>query len=702
MTEKISKLKYFFVTLVLCLTLIFNFLQGRHLLVGLIFGGFYLIFYSFIFSSLFIEKRGWQLIFGLLFLLALIAIFGAGWIYLYQFNDYLFILLILVIPGVLIIPYYQVEIKEKFSLKRLLKGYLDKFTERQEPKINILLILIYLLLTGSSFGLLFLGQTDQSIQAPWQVVNRAFLPLYFFASAVLLVYLLSSFRTKLPLALTMVHTFLSSSVALIVYKIGYGFDPFIHQATEKIIAQTGTISPKPLYYLGQYAIVVFLNKLTLIDISLIDRFLVPVLFSVFLPTITFFVFSHWLRKNYALALSLIILVIPYSGFIMTAPQNLANLLFIITILLSLLYFRNLLSVIILYLLTAAVLAIHPLAGLPLLITVFLLHLFKVFYKSYNQYLSLYFFTSLVFVFTLPLAFLANGSDLTLTWPDFTKADFFWLGWVDKFDLPLNLAYLFNANKIFLAGLVIIIGLIYIGKNKLLKNNAGYLIAAFIIFANFFLTKYFISFPALQNYDKADFVKRLLILAFYVLLPFFLLGLYWLIKTFWKNDIYHKIFLVFGLAGAMTISLYFSYPRLNQYEPAKFFSLSASDIKAVNLIEQIGTPNHIVLSNQMIGAAAIKEFGFKKYYNNQFYYSMPMGTTQTFYSYYLEMVYQGAKKETMQKAMAEAQVEESYFVINKYWGNFEKIVESATASADQVYNIDNGKIYIFQYLKDKDY
>ncbi|MFA6254778.1 MAG: hypothetical protein WC675_01940 [Patescibacteria group bacterium] len=697
MEEKIGQLKYLVISVILCLVLIFNFLNWSNQIIGLGFGLIYLLFYSFIFGSIFINKKGWQIIFGLLFLFALIAVLGAVAIYFYELNDYLFILLILLIPLILVTPYYLVQPKEKFSLKKTIKKYLDKFDQRREPKTNFILVIAYLALISLAFAFLIKGQTTESIQAPWQVVSSKFLPVYFLSSFVLLTYLFRSRRTKLPLILLVIHTFLSSTVALLVYKIGYGFDPFIHQATERIIAQTGTIWPKPLYYLGQYAIVVFFHKLTTLDIALIDRILVPSLFSLFLPTIIFYTFSHWVEKKFALILALAVLVIPYSGFIMTAPQNLANLIFILTIILSLLYYKNQISPIILYLLTLATIAIHPMAGIPLLIAVFLLNLFKFLYTSYIKYLSLYFFSALVFVIFLPLAFISNGSTLNLK-PVFKLSDFKWFGWIDKFDLPLNLVYLVNANKIILASLIIIIGLVYLAKNKLLKNNAGYLMAALIIVVDFVITKYFLAFPDLQDYDKNFFVARLAIIAFYILLPFFLLGLYFISKKLYQHDFYTRLLLILVLAGSLTISLYLSYPRLNQYEPAKFFSVSASDIKAVDFIEKSAAPNHLVLANQMIGVTAIKEFGFKKYYNNQFYYSMPMGSPRTFYEYYLEMIYQGAKRETMEKAMNEAGVTEAYFVLNQYWNNSTKIAKQATESADKIYDIDNGKIYIFKYVK----
>jgi hypothetical protein len=438
-----------------------------------------------------------------------------------------------------------------------------------------------------------------------------------------------------------------------------------------------------------------LHKLTFIDLNLIDRLLVPCLFSLWLTPIAFYTFSHWYKKNYALVLALLTLTVPYAGFIMTAPQNLANLIFILTILISLLYYRNQIKVLALYLLAAAALAIHPMAGIPLAAAVILLQLFKIFHR---RSLLIYLFAGLIFTLVLPLTFLAHGSGVIRQWPDWKKSDFILTGWIDKYDLTLNLAYLWQQNKIFIAGLIIASALFYLAKKRLLKNNLGYLTASGVILIDYYLIKYFLTFPDLQTADRYVFVSRLAWLAFYILLPLFLLGLHRIIKKLWAGDWWQKAFLIFILAGSLTVSFYFSYPRLNNYEPAEFFSISASDLKAVNFIEQTAAPGHIVLANQMIGASAIKEFGFKKYYANQFYYSMPMGRPQTLYQYYLEMVYQGSKKETMLLAMDEAGVNEAYFVLNQYWNNSEVIKKQAAATADQIYEIDEGKVYVFKYSR----
>ena len=76
----------------------------------------------------------------------------------------------------------------------------------------------------------------------------------------------------------------------------------------------------------------------------------------------------------------------------------------------------------------------------------------------------------------------------------------------------------------------------------------------------------------------------------------------------------------------------------------------------------------------------------------------MGEKRTFYDYYLEMIYQGTKRETMERLMKENDIATSYFVINKYWDNSESVIKMASKNADEIFNIDNGRIYIFKYTK----
>ncbi|MBU4257046.1 hypothetical protein KKC04_01385, partial [Patescibacteria group bacterium] len=67
-------------------------------------------------------------------------------------------------------------------------------------------------------------------------------------------------------------------------------------------------------------------------------------------------------------------------------------------------------------------------------------------------------------------------------------------------------------------------------------------------------------------------------------------------------------------------------------------------------------------------------------------------------YYLDMVYKKPSRETMIAAMDLTGVNESYFVLNKYWWAFPKILEEAKLEADGWQEIGGGEIYVFRYTR----
>jgi len=155
---------------------------------------------------------------------------------------------------------------------------------------------------------------------------------------------------------------------------------------------------------------------------------------------------------------------------------------------------------------------------------------------------------------------------------------------------------------------------------------------------------------------------------------------------------------------LSCSVYHSYPRFDDYYNSRSFSTSQSDINAVRWINQDANnnDNYIVLANQQVSAAALKEFGFKKYFNTEngelFYYPIPTG--DKLYSYYLTMVDEKADKKTALNAADLVGADTVYFVLNNYWFGFEKILTEAEVDADDIKKIDDGKIFIFKYLKQK--
>ena len=159
-----------------------------------------------------------------------------------------------------------------------------------------------------------------------------------------------------------------------------------------------------------------------------------------------------------------------------------------------------------------------------------------------------------------------------------------------------------------------------------------------------------------------------------------------------------------LTFLVTVSFYFSSSRHNDYEIGRSFSVSDTDIKTVHQIAAKATSDdYIVLANQIVSAAALREFGFKKYYKQQisptdkehFYYAIPTG--EALYQFYLEMVYDKPSRQTADKAAKLVGVNEVFLVLNDYWTNFEKNIQNAMANADEYFVIDGGKVYVFRYV-----
>ncbi|MFC1613293.1 hypothetical protein ACFL23_03085 [Patescibacteria group bacterium] len=166
----------------------------------------------------------------------------------------------------------------------------------------------------------------------------------------------------------------------------------------------------------------------------------------------------------------------------------------------------------------------------------------------------------------------------------------------------------------------------------------------------------------------------------------------------RYKIYPKIFFLTIFALWITVSLYLTYPRYDNYSTDRGYNISEADFKAVEFIEENSKSDYIVLANQNTSAASLSKYGFKKYFASNeeqlFYYPLP--TSSPLYSYYLDMVNKKPSRETMVKAMDLAGVKQGYFAVSKYWWQSDQIINRAKLEADEWHKIDDGEIYIFKY------
>ena len=562
------------------------------------------------------------------------------------------------------------------------------------------LIASYLLISLITLYVLWQSRSGGALVSPWAVIPSYFFALYGLATVILLWLIIKARNNKtlytLNLILISAHYLLSFIIAVIIYKIGYGYDPFIHQATMELIDKQGAVEPKPFYYLGQYGLLVVIHKITGLSLVLLDKLLVPILATIFLPlALNDFINKYFSEKKYRQLLFLIALIIPFSFFILSTPQNLAFLFLLLAVLYGATNYR------LVIILSLAACLIHPLAGIPALVLSLLLTI-NHYQPRINKNLAKlgYFILFLLAFLGLPLAFYLSGQT-QLAW-NLNSYSSFLISLAPTLSLPyketwlLNLAYFYGQNLQLIITLLILFGaaLIYRRHRQDFKLTAPLTVAIAVLGSYLLVSQ--LSFNLIA-YEQNDFAQRLIILVTILSFPAMLLVLGNLTEKILAQNKFYKISWLIILVALITASLYFSYPRQDHYYNSKAYAVSESDREAVNWIENQTKNPYIVLANQQTGAMALRSFGFNRYYQNLYFYPIP--TSGPLYQYFLNMVYVQANRETMNAAMNLAQVDEAYFILPKYWWAFSKILAEAKLSADSWQKIDTGQLYIFKYTKD---
>ncbi|MDD4271951.1 MAG: hypothetical protein PHF50_04075 [Patescibacteria group bacterium] len=636
---------------------------------------------------------------SLLMLICLILVFG-GLVYrFYSLNrPGVIISLILAVISFVIIQYFYIISNKK--TRRFKIDAVDKVDKKSAPypfRLKIIGAGVYFLTLILSFYILFSHQTGAAIVSPWQIVPKYFFIVYSLATLFLIGN--SIINKKIALPLIMFHYFLSFSVALIVYKLGYGYDPFIHQATENLIDQTGAVEPKPFYYLGQYALVVIFHKITALPIIWLDKLILPLLAAIFLPLTLWRVLKDWFDSvslNLILILALLILSFPF--LIVTTPQNLAYFFLILAILLGLTC-KNFYGFLTILLLSLAAAITHPLAGLPALLFCAFLAVYHSDKAKLKRYL--YPILTIITITILPALFYFLNKNMAAAAAGDNLAENINRPLINipgHENFILNFIYLYGFNLKYILALLALGGIFIAYKHKeQCKILWLYLALSAALFASYLITAK-LPFAFLIGYERDDYPQRILLAACLFLLPFFILSIYsWLEKIAKQKALVILIFAVF-FSLFLSAALYITYPRYDNYFNSRGYAVSAADINAVDFIDKDADNDCIVLANQQASVAALSRFGFKKYYGPDkiFYYPIPTGSP--LYQYYLDMVYKKPSREIMLKAMDLTGVDTGYFVLNKYWWAFTKILDEAKLSATSWQAIDNGEIYVFKYEK----
>ena len=568
------------------------------------------------------------------------------------------------------------------------------------------LSLVILLLQALLLWTIFSRSTTGVLQTPWLIFGKNFFITYGIVTFLIFVFIWKTKKKYTGVLLTIVHFFITYNIITLIYPLGFGYDPFLHRATEQHILHHGFASPKTPFYLGQYSLIIMFAKITHLSVHVIDIWLVPLLSSILLPVTTYISMRHGfnLSSRWANIGTLLMLVSPLTTMVVTTPQNLANLFLLLTILTTTLcktYHRTYTP--------AALLAItsgmiHPISGVFACLFVLSVYIIQknIRYKKYT--LLLLFVISAISVPTLfftyfvlqhiPIPSLGTIFEQISSFTALFDRPYYF-----KKDIPSSyiLEFIYGYQKIIPA--LLICFSIYSVKKYRSMTHYVYLFFPLAIVVNMFFMSTWLIFPNLYHFEQGHYAQRLAHISLYFLIPFFIVGTLLLLKKYKKTKkTPYSVFLI--LAICITTSWYLTYPQKNAKMAYPGFNVTNADSHATAFIDtQEGSnTSYIVLSSNITAASAIHQYGFKTYHHKNntpyFYYAIPSGGDLAIT--FRKLLYEGQKKSDITDILTKTGVKRVYVTLNSYWYNSVSINTGLRAIADGVKIIDNGAIMVYWF------
>jgi len=533
-----------------------------------------------------------------------------------------------------------------------------------------------------------------SIRTPWPLLPAGIIAAITF---IWLSVLLASWICKsrgLTVFQAIIAIFTTTAMAPLIYRIGFGFDGFLHVAAQKVLLVTGSLSPKPFYYLGQYVFSTWLSRVGDIPLEMIDRWLVPLAAAILIP-IAFAVAED--SENNSNLLFFLFLA-PLSVFINTTPQSFAYVLCLVSLILSMGFSKGRVRPMSALLLSAWAIAIHPLAGVPIffiILSLSLINLNSNKYKTFNYLLAS--LGALAGAASVPVLFyfLSKNSSTAINW---NLATIFSLGpW--KLLLYSFIPWIQNSFTVFpawaslslkaLPFILLTAAVITTLTNK--KDDRAPVIFltsyAILLFIASAILKSAGDFAFLIDYERGNYADRLNILAHLCLLPAAWPGLAYILKEARKRQPALCLFILLGSLSFAGAQGYNALPRNDALITGHGWSVGQADIEAVKAIERDSAGlDYTVLANQSVSAAAVSQFGFKRYADDVFFYPIPTGGP--LYELFLNMTYREPSAETVIEAGGLGKSKLVYVVLNDYWWNAANVAEQISGIADNKWEFGN--------------
>jgi len=528
-------------------------------------------------------------------------------------------------------------------------------------------------LAGVCLLILSRNQTDAAINTPWGQVPQLFWIGLALAAACSAAMMLRA-RANASYLATFALWSIGLAVAAIVYRIGYGYDPFVHAAAERHILETGLIAPKTIYYSGQYALTVLISFITKLPVETIGIWLLPALASASIGAAAAGA-AKTMKRRAGIFCAALLAVLPLASFIDTTPFGLAALYCLLAAILGLGAKNDGRVKLLVWLFAFAAFMTHPIAGVPALVLAAVVQFKRPLWKMLSGAAG---------ATILPALFAVSGNGFSFSLDRIGSITM-------PFDLPLTRFHALT-DPVYAIGsaaaIIIVVGV---------TRNRTYLIAAASAAISGILIAISIDFSYLPDSEQGGYAGRLLVIALLIAAPAAAAEIAKLLgKTAgkpWRAAAAIAAITFFFVGG-----VYLAYPRADAYVISKGWSTSATDMTAAIAIndDANGEP-YIVLSAQPVSAAALSKFGFFKYYNTPegqiFAYPVPTGGP--LYQFFLKMIYIDPSSEYMNEAMALAGVKRGYFVVNSYWTDADHIIARAKQTSESWFGINDAD-FVFRY------
>ncbi|MEK7094710.1 MAG: hypothetical protein AAB886_01215 [Patescibacteria group bacterium] len=573
---------------------------------------------------------------------------------------------------------------------------ITKFFNSSIPQFILLVLSLaafFLITTANS--------TLEPSRSPWLIVAPTALVFAALATVILFFFAKQS-ASRIVWVASIALVFGGITIAAFAYPNGYGFDPFLHRATVSHIAEFGTITPKPLYYIGEYSLELIALFFTGLEIPAVNIWLLPILVAIILPTVVaiFAERNFEDRKTKAVAM-LGALFVPLGTFVSPTPQGLANLMFLAVIFLgfSKQGGKNAKETALLSLMAIAATLVHPLAGIPALCFLALRSIQSHFERNARRNIIIA-VGAIAGSLLLPAIFVVLGgiqniATRPLALLSLSPKTFF----STRFNAPLDLLVWLGENGWLWLLLLAIVGIVVARRRDIISRSTA--VMPLVLLVSAALLALLGDFSYLISYEQGNYVSRILALALFATLPFAIIGLTEIVKRAFALP--SKI-VPFGIgiviAAGVASNIFVAYPRHDAYAVSRGFTVGVSDHNTVATISsKAGDTPYIVLANQSVSAAAIEDFGFKKYFGEKsdvFYYPVPTGGP--LYQIFIEMIEKSPTRERAISAMDLTGADLAYFVVNDYWWSAARAIEFAKTQTDEWFEVDNGKTSVFIFRR----